>query len=127
MRSGAPRPGTLVIVVDDDESIRDSLPALLGVLGYATLVFASAEEFLACGFMPETRCLIVDIAMPDMSGPELQRELIRRGHGIPTVFITALSEQSIPSDLLQDGAVDCLFKPFSERDLREALDAALVP
>jgi FixJ family two-component response regulator len=127
MRSGAPRPGTLVIVVDDDESIRDSLPALLGVLGYATLVFASAEEFLACRSMPDTRCLIVDIAMPDMSGPELQRELIRRGHGIPTVFITALSEQSIPPDLLRDGAVDCLFKPFSERDLREALDAAIVP
>jgi FixJ family two-component response regulator len=127
MRSGASRPGTLVIVVDDDESIRDSLPALLGALGYATRVFASAEEFLACRFMPDTRCLIVDIAMPDMSGPELQRELIRRGHGIPTVFITALSEHSLPPDLLQDGAVDCLFKPFSERDLREALDAALVP
>ena len=116
----------LVTVVDDDESIRESLPALLGVLGYRTRVFASAEEFLASDCVAQTRCLILDVVLPGRSGPELQRELIRRGRPIPTIFVTALSGQSIPPDLLQYGAVDCLFKPFSEQDLREALDAALV-
>jgi FixJ family two-component response regulator len=126
MNDGASQPGILLTVVDDDESIRESLPALLGVLGYTTKVFASGEEFLASGCLPETRCLILDIVLPGMSGPELQRELIRRRHVIPTIFITALSEQSIPPDVFLYGAVDCLFKPFSEQDLREALDAALV-
>ncbi len=117
--------GTLIAVVDDDESVRESLPDLLGVLGSAARAFASAEEFLASDCVADTQCLILDIAMPGMSGPELQRELIRRGHAIPTIFITAQSRQSIPSDLLQQGAVECLFKPFSEQDLRAALDAAL--
>jgi len=126
MLDGAPRAETLVVVVDDDESIRESLPALLGVLGYQTKVFASAEEFLASECVPDTRCLILDVVLPGLSGPELQRELIRRGRTIATIFITALSGQSIPPDLLLQGAVDCLFKPFSEQDLRDALDAALV-
>jgi len=126
MLDGESRSGMLVAVVDDDESIRESLPALLGVLGYSTRVFASAEEFLASDCVAQTRCLILDVVLPGRSGPELQRELIRRGQPVPTIFITALSGQSIPPDLLQYGAVDCLFKPFSEQDLREALDAALV-
>jgi len=117
--------GTLIAVVDDDESVRESLPDLLGVLGFAARGFASAEEYLASDCIADTGCLILDIAMPGMSGPELQRELIRRGHAIPTIFITAQSRQSIPSDLLQQGAVECLFKPFSEQSLRAALDAAL--
>ena len=127
MLDGAPRAEPLVTVVDDDESIRESLPALLGVLGYQTKVFASAEELLASDCLPDTRCLILDIVLPRLSGPQLQRELIRRGRTIPTIFSTALSAQSLPPDLLQYGAVDCLFKPFSEQDLRDALAAALVP
>jgi len=115
----------LVAVVDDDESVRESLPDLLRELGFAARPFESAEEFLAADCVADTRCLILDIAMPGMSGPELQRELIRRGHAMPTIFITAQSRQTLPPGLLQQGAVDCLFKPFSERDLRAALDAAL--
>ena len=118
-------PQTLVAVVDDDESVRESLPDLLGQLGFATRAFASAEEFLASDCLPHTGCLILDIALPGMSGPELHGELIRRGHAIPTIFITAKAEQSIPPDLLQQGAVDCLFKPFSEQGLQAALDAAV--
>ena len=119
------KPRILVAVVDDDESVRESLPDLLGELGLAGNAFASAQEFLSYDRIADTRCLILDIAMPGMSGPELQRELIRRGHVIPTIFITARSRDSIPPDLFQQGAVDCLFKPFSGADLRAALNAAL--
>jgi CheY-like chemotaxis protein len=118
-------PRILVAVVDDDESVRESLPDLLGVIGLAAKAFASAQEFLASDCIADTRCLILDIAMPGMSGPELQHELIRRGHAIPTIFITARSRDSIPPDLFQQGTVECLFKPFSGADLRAALNAAL--
>jgi FixJ family two-component response regulator len=114
----------IVAVVDDDESIRESLPDLLREFGLAARAFASAQEFLAYDYVADTRCLILDIAMPGMSGPELQRELIRRGFAIPTIFITARSTDSIPPDLFQQGAVKCLFKPFSGVDLRAALNAA---
>jgi len=126
MSQGAPGSVSLVTVIDDDESVRESLPALLGVLGYETEAFDSAEAFLASGNLADTCCLIVDVMLPGLTGPDLQRRLIREGRALPTIFITALSEQSIPADLLQQGAIDCLFKPFSEQDLRDALDAALV-
>jgi len=118
-------PRILVSVVDDDESVRESLPDLLGEMGLAAKAFASSQEFLASDWIADTRCLILDIVMPGMTGPELQRELIRRGHAIPTIFITARSRDSIPPDLFQWGAVECLFKPFSGAALRAALDAAL--
>lgn len=127
MLDDASLPAPLVTVVDDDESVRESLPALLGVLGYGTRAFASAEEFLASSCIADTSCLILDVGLPGLSGPQLQRELIRRGYAPPTIFITAQSQQSLPPDLLAHGAVDCLFKPFSEQDLRDALDTALVP
>ena len=118
-------PRSLVSVVDDDESVRESLPDLLAELGFAVRPFASAEEFLASDCLRETRCLILDIAMPGMSGPELQRELILRGQAVPVIFITAQSDRTIRPGLLRQGAVECLFKPFSEQDLRSALSAAL--
>ena len=79
----------LVSVVDDDESVRESLPDLLGEFGFAARAFSSAEEFLASDCVDQTRCLILDVAMPGMSGPELQRELKLRRQEIPIVFITA--------------------------------------
>jgi FixJ family two-component response regulator len=115
----------LVSVVDDDESVRESLPDLLGEFGLAARTFSSAEEFLAADCAGQTRCLILDIAMPGMSGPELQRELKLRGRGIPIIFITASTDQSVRPQLLEQGAVECLFKPFSDTDLLEALKAAL--
>ena len=115
----------IVAVVDDDESVRESLPDLLGEIGFAAKAFASALEFLAYDRIADAQCLILDIAMPGMSGPELQRELIRRGRVIPTIFMTARSRDSIPPDLFQQGAVECLFKPFSGAVLRAALNAAL--
>ena len=114
----------LVSVVDDDESIRESLPDLLRELGFAAQAFASAEEFLTSD-VDATRCLILDITMPGMSGPELQRELDVRGQDIEIIFITARLDDPLRRQLLARGAVACLLKPFSEQELRAALDAAL--
>ena len=116
---------SLVSVVDDDESVRESLPDLLEQLGFAVRAFSSAAEFLASDSVHQTSCLILDVAMPGMSGPDLQRELARRRQPIPIVFITAHRDETIRPSLLEQGAVECLFKPFSESDLREALYAAL--
>jgi FixJ family two-component response regulator len=117
---------SLVSVVDDDESVRESLPDLLREFGFAVQAFASAEEFLASDCVGQTKCLILDIAMPGMSGPELQRELTLRQQDIPIVFITALGDETVLPRLLEQGAVDCLFKPFSENALLGAVNAALL-
>jgi FixJ family two-component response regulator len=116
---------SLVSVVDDDESVRESLPDLLREFGFVVQAFASAEEFLASDYIDRTRCLILDVAMPGMCGPDLQRELTRRGREIPIVFVTAHGDETIRPRVLEQGAVECLFKPFSETALREALNAAL--
>jgi FixJ family two-component response regulator len=116
---------SLVSVVDDDESVRESLPDLLRQFGFAVQAFSSAEAFLASEAIRETRCLILDIAMPGMSGPDLQQELIRRRQDIPIVFVTAQGDETVRPRLLARGAVDCLFKPFSETALLDALNTAL--
>jgi FixJ family two-component response regulator len=113
----------LVSVVDDDESIREALPDLLKEFGFAARVFASAQEFLASDGVGESSCLILDIAMPGMTGPELQRELTQRGQAIPIIFITAQKDEAVRSRMLESGAVECLFKPFSDRALLDALNA----
>lgn len=115
----------LVSVVDDDESVRESLPHLLRQFGFAAQAFSSAEDFLASAFVGETRCLILDIAMPGMSGPALQAELSRGRQTIPIVFITAHADEAVRPRVLEAGAVECLFKPFSAAALRAAVDAAL--
>ena len=114
----------LVSVVDDSESVRESLPDLLRELGYSVRAFSSAEEFLASDCVAETRCLILDIAMPGMTGPDLQRELTLRGQAIPIVFITAQTYKTVRTRVLEQGAVECLLKPFSDTALFEALNAA---
>lgn len=115
----------LVSVVDDDESIRESLPDLLRQFGFAVQAFSSAEAFLASGVVGETNCLILDIAMPGMSGPDLQQELARRRQGVPIVFITANGDTTVRSRVLAQGAVACLFKPFSDTALLDAVNVAL--
>ena len=117
----------LVTVVDDDESVRESLPDLLRQFGFAAEAFASAEEFLGSDIVSETSCLVLDIAMPGMSGPEVQQELTRRRQTIPIVFITASGDKNLRPHLLARGAVECLFKPFSEAALLDALESALRP
>jgi FixJ family two-component response regulator len=116
---------SLVSIVDDDESVRESLPHLLQQFGFAAKTFSSAEAFLASNVVSETDCLVVDVTMPGMSGPELQQELRRRRYEIPIVFITSPGDESVRTRLLAEGAVECLFKPFSETALLDALNAAL--
>jgi FixJ family two-component response regulator len=112
-------------VVDDDESVRESLPDLLKEFGFEAQAFSSAEEFLASESVADTRCLVLDVAMPGMTGPDLQRELTRRDRSIPIVFITAQRDATVRPRLIAQGAVDCLFKPFEPTDLLQALNTAL--
>ena len=114
-----------IAVVDDDESVRESLPDLVREFGYEAGAFSSAEEFLASGCLPQTRCLLLDIAMPGMSGIDLQRELARLGQAVPIVFITAHGDEGIRVRLRDGGAVECLMKPFTDTALLEALAAAV--
>jgi len=116
---------SLVSIVDDDESVRESLPDLVRQFGFAAEAFSSGEAFLASDVVSETTCLLLDITMPGMSGPDLQQELIHRRRSIPIVFITASGDQTIRPRLLAQGAMECLFKPFSEAALLDALNAAL--
>ena len=118
-----PRP--LISVVDDDESVRESLPDLLREFGFAAQTFSSAEEFLASESVADTNCLVLDVAMPGMSGPDLQQELKTREQSIPIVFITAARDATVRTRLLAQGAVECLFKPFEPTDLLQALNTAL--
>jgi FixJ family two-component response regulator len=118
---------SLVSVVDDDESVRESLPHLLREFGYAACAFSSAEEFLVSNCVRQTRCLIVDVVMPGMTGLDLQRELAHRGQDIPIVFITAVEDEAFRARVLGQGdAVECLFKPFSDTALLGALNAVFL-
>ena len=112
----------LISVVDDDESVRESLPDLLRELGFEAETFSSAEAFLASNYGGRTKCLILDVTMPGMTGPELQTELTRRGNGIPIIFITAHRDELVRLRVLELGAIECLFKPFSETALLNALN-----
>jgi FixJ family two-component response regulator len=123
MRTRTERP--LVSVVDDSESVRESLPDLLHEFGFAVEAFSSAEAFLASDAHSETSCLILDVGLPGMSGPDLQQELTRRGNATPIVFITAQGDTSLGPRLLARGAVACLLKPFSDDALLEAVNSAL--
>jgi FixJ family two-component response regulator len=115
---------TLICIVDDDESVRESLPDLLQEFGFTSKVFATADDFLQYTSIAKTKCLILDIAMPEMSGPELRVELLKRGHDIPTIFITAHADFAAQLHL-HKGVIGCLTKPFSETALLDALKRAL--
>lgn len=114
-----------ISVVDDDESLRESLDGLFKSLGYSVEVFASAESFLSSEALTRTDCLILDVRMPGMSGPKVQQELVRQRREIPIVFITAHGDADMISRLMADGAVDCLLKPFGEDCLLKAVSEAL--
>jgi FixJ family two-component response regulator len=115
----------LITVVDDDESVRESLPDLLKEFGFEAQSFSSAEEFLASETIANTNCLLLDVAMPGMTGPDLQRELLQRRQSIPIVFITGQRDAATRRRLIAQGAVECLFKPFEPADLLQALNTAL--
>jgi len=115
----------LISVVDDDDSVRESLRGLIRSVGFAVKVFASAEEFLNSDHLRNTDCLILDVRMPGMNGLELQRQLAATDRKIPVIFITAHGDEEVRSRALNGGAVDYLLKPFSEEALLNAIDAAL--
>jgi len=115
----------LISVVDDDQSVRESVPELLKELGFSAQAFPSAMEFLASDALVQSSCLILDVSMPVMSGPELFGELRRRNVSMPVVFITARKDESVRTRLLSDGAVECLYKPFSDTALLHALNKAV--
>jgi len=105
--------------------VRESLPDLLTQVGYAVQAFESAEAFLASDDTGEASCLILDVGLPGMSGPDLQQELKRHGNGTPIVFITAQGDRLLQPRLVAAGAVACLFKPFSDNALLEAVETAV--
>jgi len=115
----------LISVIDDDESVRESLPDLLREFGFAACAFPSAEGFLASGYVNQTRCLILDVDMPGMSGPDLRLELQRRQKKIPIIFITGHGNEMVRQIILENNTVQCLFKPFSDSALLQALNLAL--
>jgi FixJ family two-component response regulator len=115
----------LVSIVDDDESVRESLPDLVREFGFSVRAFSSAKEFLASDSVQQTRCLVLDVAMPGMSGPDLQQELKLRRQDIPIVFITAHGDETLRPRMLAAGAVECLLKPFSDAAVRQAIHTAL--
>jgi len=120
----ADKPG-LVSVIDDDESVRESLPDLLAELGFEARAFSSAQEFLASDCVNRSRCLILDIAMPGMNGLDLQRELRLRGQNIPIIFITAQADAGLRARAFEGGAAGFLLKPFSDTALLESVEDAL--
>ena len=124
-KKGGLRDRPLVSVVDDDESVRESLPDLVKEFGFSARAFSSAEEFLKSDYVDQTRCLILDVFMPGMTGPDLLRELKLRQQSIPIVFMTAKKNGTVRPPLLEQGAVECLFKPFSDTALLDAINAAL--
>lgn len=115
----------LISVVDDDDSVRESLQRLLRSAGFAVQVFATAEDLLSSAYLHETRCLILDVRMPAMDGFELFRELRKVHSGVPVVFITAHGNEAARSQALNEGAIDYLYKPFSEEALLRAIETAL--
>jgi FixJ family two-component response regulator len=114
-----------ISVVDDDDSIRESLRGLIRSIGFSANVFASAEEFLNSDQLHNTNCLILDVRMPGMNGIELQRHLTVSGCEVPVIFITAHGDEEARSRALRDGAIAYLFKPFSEDALLSAVHTAL--
>ena len=115
----------LISVVDDDDSVRESLSGLIRSVGFRVMVFASAEEFLNSNHLSDTDCLILDVRMPGMNGLELQRRLATGHISIPVIFITAHGDEEARVRALNGGAVEYLLKPFSEEALLTAIDTAL--
>ena len=115
----------LISLVDDDESVRESLPHLLRDMGFEVRAFPSAEDFLTSDALLLSKCLILDLAMPGMTGPELQQELKRRQINTPIIFITAHQDEAVRRNTVEQGAVECLLKPFTDTALLSALNTAL--
>ena len=114
-----------ISIVDDDAPVREAIRRLIKSVGLNARAYASAEDFLSADDAHDTSCLILDVQMPGMSGLELQQRLLGSGNQIPIIFVSARSDDHIREQALGAGAVDFLFKPFSEEALVDAVHAAL--
>jgi FixJ family two-component response regulator len=117
--------GARISVVDDDESMREAIKALVGSIGLSVEEFSSAEAFLDSGRSQVCDCLILDVRMPGLGGLELQRRLAAENNRIPIVFITAHYGEAERTRAMEAGAVDFLSKPFTEQELFQAIGASL--
>jgi FixJ family two-component response regulator len=115
----------MVFIVDDDSSVRIGLSRLLDSAGYATEIFGSATEYLQRPLYSGIACLILDVKMPEISGPQLYKQLVDEGIDLPTIFITAHGKLSIGVEAMEPGAVDILQKPVDESILLDAVSRAL--
>jgi FixJ family two-component response regulator len=115
----------VISIIDDDASIRAGLNNLVRSLGYIVSAFASAEAFLQSAQLHNTWCVIADVRMPAMSGVQLQSDLRRQGYRVPFIFITAVPDEDVRRQALNDGAICFLTKPFNEDILIDCLDSAV--
>jgi FixJ family two-component response regulator len=115
----------IVIIVDDDESVRRAARRLIKSYRFPVETFASADDFLASGRLSETACLVLDVQMPGLNGLELQSRLVAEGHQVPIIFITAFSDENARAQALKAGALCYLVKPFEEADLLNSINLAL--
>jgi FixJ family two-component response regulator len=116
---------TLISIVDDDQPFRESMRKLVTLFGYTVEEFPSAADFLASRFLPETACLVTDVHMPGMTGPELHARLVNLGHAIPTILVTAYPDEVVRDRALKDGVVCYLSKPVDDENLERCLRSAL--
>lgn len=118
---------SLIAVVDDDISVRESVESLLKSVGFQVVAYSSAEEFMGSARLRAADCLVLDVRLDGMSGPDLQRELKTTGYSIPIVFVTAHETEALRERMMTDGAIDCLLKPFTDDTLLNAVEKALGP
>ena len=116
---------SLISIVDDDQSFRDSMRRLLKSLGYTVAAFPSAAEFLASPRRAATHCLVADVHMPEMTGVELFMHLIGTGQGIPTILVTAYPDDRVQEQMLNEGVRCYLRKPLEEAVLIDCLHSAV--
>ena len=116
---------SLIAVIDDDISVRESVESLLKSVGFRVNTYSSAEEFIDSPRLDAADCLILDVRLDGMSGPDLQRELKTNGRSIPIVFVTAHETEALRERMMADGAIDCLLKPFNDDALLNAVEIAL--
>lgn len=115
----------IISVVDDEESVRNSMRRLLRSMGFEVRVFHSARDFLHQGPLHEDGCVIVDVRMPEMNGLDLQKRLSDAGISLPLIFITAYEDPGVCEQAMQNGAVAFMQKPFSDQCLMDAIHLAL--
>jgi FixJ family two-component response regulator len=114
-----------IAVIDDDESVREALSGLLKSLDHRAVAFACAEDFLNSAERAQVGCLIADVQMPGIGGPELHERLVAAGQSIPIILITAYPDETVKTRVMQAGIKGYLSKPFSEGDLLACIEAAL--